>query len=125
MNQPNPGAGAHYPRDNDGALFRNDYKRTDRDPDYTGTATVNGQRYRVSAWLNVMREGSVHPGRRYLKISFTSEEELAGRGAGGAGAQPRGAPVAAPAPAPVEDIPFSPPARPAGIAPKPWGEQAP
>jgi len=38
--------------DNSGALFRNDRKETDKQPDYTGEARIEGVEYRLSAWLN-------------------------------------------------------------------------
>lgn len=48
-----------------GALFRNEEKRHDKSPDYTGTATVDGVEYRMAAWINESRAG-----RKYMKIKF-------------------------------------------------------
>lgn len=33
-----------------GAIFTNDRKQNDRQPDFNGSAMINGQLYRISAW---------------------------------------------------------------------------
>lgn len=53
-------------KDNTGAIFKNDYKKTDQHPDYKGKAMVDGQMKDVSAWLNESKNGT-----KYLSIKFS------------------------------------------------------
>jgi len=48
-----------------GALFKNKKKESDRHPDYTGTATVNGQKLSISAWIN-----ESNAGEKYMSLKF-------------------------------------------------------
>lgn len=59
-----------YDNTNRGALFRNDRKREgDKLPEYTGSLNVNGQEYRLSAWLKDGRSG------KFFSISVTAKED--------------------------------------------------
>ena len=40
-----------------GVLFRNDERRNDKDPNYKGSITIQGQEYWLSAWLNESKSG--------------------------------------------------------------------
>lgn len=51
-----------YP--NSGALFRNDRRETDKQPEYTGRAEVDGVDYWISAWVNEGRKG------KFFSIKF-------------------------------------------------------
>lgn len=55
-----------YDNNNKGALFASKDKKTDKHPDYTGKAEVNGKEMYLSAWKNTSKKGEV-----YLKISFS------------------------------------------------------
>lgn len=54
-----------YDNNNRGALFQSKDKKTDKHPDYTGKAEVNGEEMFLSAWKNTSKKGEV-----YLSISF-------------------------------------------------------
>jgi hypothetical protein len=53
-----------------GYLRRNEKKSKPSQPDHTGSATVAGQKYHLSAWVN---EGD--DGRKYFKITFRPDQE--------------------------------------------------
>ena len=55
-------------RDNSGILFRNDRKSGDRDPDYRGTATINGSEFKMSAWLKKGKNGT------FMSFAFTPDD---------------------------------------------------
>jgi hypothetical protein len=56
---------ADYDNTNRGALFRNDDKSGDRDPDYRGNVNVNGQEFWLSAWLKTSKKGV-----KYMSLSI-------------------------------------------------------
>jgi len=57
---------AYEQRDNSGSLFKNDKKEDgDNKPNMTGTATIGGVKYRVSAWTKEGQKG------RWQSLSFT------------------------------------------------------
>jgi uncharacterized protein (DUF736 family) len=57
-----------YDNNNTGVLWKNRKKTTDKHPDYTGTAEVDGVEYLQSAWLKTKKDGE-----KFLKISFTKK----------------------------------------------------
>ena len=52
------------PKDNTGVLFKNDYKKEDRHPDWKGNVLVNGVKMDVAAWNKMGRNGT------FLSLSF-------------------------------------------------------
>ena len=58
--------------DNSGALFKNDRKEQEKQPDYKGSLTVNGAEYWISAWLNESKSGQKYMG---LKINLKEHQQ--------------------------------------------------
>jgi len=56
-------------QNNSGAIFRNEKKDKPTAPDYTGSARINEQEYKVSGWINKSRDG-----KNYLRILFSIRE---------------------------------------------------
>lgn len=56
------------PKDNSGALFKNERKQNANQPDYTGQATIGGLDFWMSAWINEAASG-----RKYMSFSFTEK----------------------------------------------------
>lgn len=46
-----------YDNTNRGALFRNDDRKTDKHPEYSGTINVGGVDYYLSAWVKEGKRG--------------------------------------------------------------------
>jgi len=57
--------------DNSGALFRNDRKEKDTQPDYTGECRIEGVEYRLSAWLNESKNG-----KKYMGLKLTAKDDM-------------------------------------------------
>jgi|GEM_PF-4413674 len=53
-------------KNNSGTIFRNKKKETAQAPDCTGTATIEGKKYRIAAWSNKSKTGG-----SYLRVLFT------------------------------------------------------
>ena len=64
-------------RDNSGALFANERKTKDTQPDRTGSAMIDGVEYWVSGWINKPKNG----GNQYLSMIFKKKEEDAAKSA--------------------------------------------
>jgi uncharacterized protein (DUF736 family) len=63
-----------YDNTNTGALFRNKKKESEKHPDYTGSANVEGKEYWVSSWLNESKAGE-----KYLSLKLKAKDEVAPR----------------------------------------------
>jgi hypothetical protein len=58
-------------KDNAGALFKNDRKENEKQPDYKGSLMINGVDYWLSAWINVsQKDGKT----KYMSLSATPKE---------------------------------------------------
>jgi|TARA_Y100000114_G_scaffold116033_1_gene110238 uncharacterized protein (DUF736 family) len=59
-----------YDNTNTGAVFKNDYKESDKHPDMTGPLNVEGVEYNIAAWSNMSEKKG-----KYLKIKLTKKED--------------------------------------------------
>ena len=63
-------------KENTGVLFRNDYKKKESQPDYKGTALIDGKLKEVALWINTSKNNV-----QYFKAQFqdsTKEVEQGG-----------------------------------------------
>lgn len=58
------------PREGDGALFVNERKEAEQQPDYTGTLFLGGQHYQIAGWKK-----SSKAGKKYLSLSVKPRQE--------------------------------------------------
>lgn len=63
---------SQYDDELSGVLFRAREKKSDRSPDFTGKATIEGTDYRIAAWAREPRSG----GQKFLSLSFTKVEDV-------------------------------------------------
>lgn len=61
---------AYEQKDNTGSLFKNDYKKSEKQPDYKGSALIGGTEYAVSAWLKDGKKG------KYFSFSYKRKDEM-------------------------------------------------
>jgi hypothetical protein len=58
-----------------GVLFTNTRKTTHNQPDYSGSVTVNGQDYWMSAWTNTCGPNTKTPGATFYKVKLTKKDD--------------------------------------------------
>ena len=61
---------AYEPKDNSGALFRNDKKQSSNHPDYKGNIVVEGVDFWISAWLKESKGGV-----KYMSLSVMPKQK--------------------------------------------------
>lgn len=52
---------------NRGVLFKDEKRRNDRSPEYTGTINIMGKEYKLSAWIKESKAG-----KKFLSLSVSS-----------------------------------------------------
>lgn len=68
---------AQYDNTNSGILARNENRKTDKHPEFTGTLNVDGREYWLSAWVNTGKPGGKMDGKRYFSIKVSPKETKA------------------------------------------------
>ncbi len=63
---------AYEQKPNTGSAFKNDKRTTDKHPNYTGSALIEGDAFFVDAWINVDKKGD-----RYISLKFKRKEQQA------------------------------------------------
>lgn len=81
-------------KDNNGTLFKNDRKETDKHPNYKGDAIINGKPMWISAWVKEGKNG------KYMSLSFTPKQQ------GGGGKPSNQSPSYSQKPPTEDDVPF-------------------
>jgi len=90
---------AYEQKDMTGSLFKNNRKERDTQPAYTGSVTLNGEQYWLSAWLKKDKHSET-----YMSLALKPKEE---RREEPAPRQQSASNGRAPSPSPIDDdIPF-------------------
>ena len=83
---------AEYTNESTFVLFKNDKGDNPKRPDYRGKLYLNGEEFKLSAWIREQKDGS---GKKYMRGVIERDE------------QAKQAPALPPGiPAPTEDVPF-------------------
>jgi hypothetical protein len=64
-------------KNNTGAIFKNNYKKTDSQPDYKGRAVIDGVEKDVALWLKESKNGVKYFGAAFSK-PYQAEVEAGG-----------------------------------------------
>ena len=64
-------------KNNTGAIFKNNYKKTDAQPDYKGKAVIDGVEKEVALWLKESKNGVKYFGAAFSK-PYQAEVEAGG-----------------------------------------------
>ena len=66
-----------YDNTNSGIMYRNENRKTDKHPEFTGSINVEGVDYWLSGWVNEGREGGKMEGKKYFSIKVNPKEQRA------------------------------------------------
>ena len=58
--------------DNSGALFINDRKEKDNQPDYTGNVVINGEKKRLAGWKKTVKSD---PSKTFLSLAISDYQD--------------------------------------------------
>jgi len=61
-----------YDNNNQGAIFKNDKKENENQPDYRGSINTDGTDYWLSAWIKTAKSGV-----KYMSLSVQKKEQRA------------------------------------------------
>lgn len=66
-----------YDNTNSGMMARNENRKTDKHPEFSGSLNVEGTDYWVSAWVNEGKPGGKMEGKKYFSIKINRKESPA------------------------------------------------
>lgn len=64
-----------YDNTNTGILARNENRKTDKHPEFTGSINVGGVDYWLSAWVNEGKPGGKMEGKKYFSLKVNPKEQ--------------------------------------------------
>ena len=91
-------------KDNSGALFKEENKKSEKHPDYKGNCMIDGKVKYIAAWINEAQNG-----KKYMSLSFSDPLQDANYKKEDSSATPKpefSKPSATPLVASDDDIPF-------------------
>lgn len=74
-----------YDNTNSGIMYRNENRKTDKHPEFTGSINVDGTDYWLSGWVNEGKQGGKLEGKKYFSIKLNPKEQRAPASGGGGG----------------------------------------
>lgn len=70
-----------YDNTNSGMMARNENRKTDKHPEFSGSINVEGRDYWLSAWVNEGKAGGKMEGKKYFSIKLNPKESRNSTGA--------------------------------------------
>lgn len=70
-----------YDNTNSGMMARNENRKTDKHPEFSGSINVEGRDYWLSAWVNEGKPGGKMEGKKYFSIKLSPKEQRTTSGA--------------------------------------------
>lgn len=67
-----------YDNTNSGIMYRNENRKTDKHPEFTGSISVGGVDYWLSGWVNDGKPGGKFEGKKYFSIKVNPKEQNVG-----------------------------------------------
>lgn len=64
-----------YDNTNSGMMARNENRKTDKHPEFSGSINVEGVDYWLSAWVNEGKPGGKMEGKKYFSIKLNPKEQ--------------------------------------------------
>ena len=59
-----------YDNTNSGALFRNENKKSEKSPEFSGTINADGKEYWLAGWVKESKAG-----KKFFSLSLTAKDE--------------------------------------------------
>ena len=66
-----------YDNTNSGIMYRNENRKTDKHPEFTGSINVDGVDYWLSGWVNEGKQGGKMEGKKYFSLKLNPKEQRA------------------------------------------------
>ncbi len=63
-------------KENYGALFKNDQKSRDNQPDYTGKVNVEGADYKIAGWIKESKAGNTYLSLKISDVTTDFEKKV-------------------------------------------------
>tara|TARA_Y100000310_G_scaffold159430_1_gene158985 strand:- start:599 stop:826 length:228 start_codon:yes stop_codon:yes gene_type:complete len=63
-------------KENYGALFKNENKNKDNQPDYTGTVNVEGADYKIAGWIKESKAGNTYLSLKVSDVTTDFEKKV-------------------------------------------------
>jgi len=58
-------------KDMNGSVFKNTYKKLEKQPDYTGNAKIDNVNYKIAMWIKVKKDGN-----KYFSCTFQKADSV-------------------------------------------------
>ena len=71
-----------YDNTNSGMMARNENRKTDKHPEFSGSINVEGTDYWLSAWVNEGKPGGKLEGKKYFKFELKRKDSVQSSGGG-------------------------------------------